>query len=108
MKYDGASWCKQTAATEEGRHCSCSFSHWCACQLQTKGLLMKVHTVALGARGKGVVSDSTTNQTSPHHTVPYHASVYSDPSPTETAPFLACIVCLHTGFSQSLISAPDH
>ncbi|KAG7214705.1 hypothetical protein INR49_010597 [Caranx melampygus] len=68
MNYDGTGWCKQTAAIEEGRHCSSSFTHWCACRPGTKGPLMKVLTEAQGARGEGMVSTSRTNQTTPHHT----------------------------------------
>lgn len=73
MKYDGTWWCKQTAAIEEGRRCSCSFTHWYACRPGTKGPLMKVLTEAQGARGEGLVTDSRANQTTPHHNVPYHA-----------------------------------
>lgn len=71
MKYDGTGWCKQTAATEEGRHCSGSFTHWCARRPRTKSPLMKVHTEAQGARGEGMVCHSRANHTTPHHTVPY-------------------------------------
>ena len=68
MKYDGTGWCKQTAAIEEGRRCSCSFTHWCACRPGTKGSLMKVLTEAQGARGWS----PTAEPTKPHHTIPCH------------------------------------
>lgn len=86
MKYDGTGWCKQTAAIEEGRRCSCSFTHWCACRPGTKDPLMKVLTEAQGARDEGMVSDSRANQTTPHHTVPYPTmpELSSHASPTDT------------------------
>lgn len=73
MKYDGTGWCKQTAAIEEGRHRSGSFTHWCAWRPGTKSLLMKVLAEAQGVRGVRMVSISRANQTAPHHTVPYRA-----------------------------------
>lgn len=97
MKYDGTGWCKQTAAIEEGRRCSCSFTHWCACRPGTKSPLMKVLTEAQGAREEGMVSDNRANQTTPHHTVLYHARAFLPSlAPRHSAPYLACIVCLQT------------
>lgn len=72
MKYDGTGWCKQTAAIEEGRHRSGSFTHWCAWRPGTKSLLMKVLAEAQGVRGLGMVSISRANQTAPHRTAPCH------------------------------------
>lgn len=79
MKYDGTGWCKQTAAIEESRHRSGSFTHWCAWRPGTKSLLMKVPAEAQGVRGLGMVSISSANQTAPHratpcHTAPHHAT----------------------------------
>lgn len=73
MKYDGTGWCKQTAAIEEGRHRSGSFTHWCAWRPGTKSLLMKVLAEAQGVRGLGMVSISRAKQTALHRTVPYRA-----------------------------------
>lgn len=109
MKYDGTGWCKQTATIEEGRRCSSSFTHWCACRPGTKGPLMKVLTEAQGARGEGMVSDCRANQTTPHHTVPYHARPFLPSlTPRDSAPYLACTVCLKIhaqGFLRPL--SPD-
>lgn len=76
MKYDGTGWCKQTASIEEGRRCSSSFTHWCACRPGTKGPLMKILAEARGARGKGMVSNSRSNQITPYHTVQYNARAF--------------------------------
>lgn len=100
MKYDRTGWCKQTAAIEEGRRCSCSFTHWCACRPGTKNPLMKVLTEAQGARGEGMVSDSSSNQTAPYHTVPYHArAVLSLTAPSaDTRPFTSLALYANTSF----------
>lgn len=87
MKYDGTGWCKQTAAIEEGRHCSGSFTHWCAWRPGTKSLLMKALAEAQGVRGLGMVSISSTNQTATRHTMPCHAIPSQDFTPTHSAPF---------------------
>lgn len=105
MKYDGTGWCKQTAAIEEGRRCSCSFTHWCACRPGTKGPLMKVLTEAQGARGEGMVSDGRANQTTPHHTVPYHARAIL-PSLTPRRCSLPSLHCLSLDSRHRVFTVP--
>lgn len=87
MKYDGTGWCKQTAAIEEGRHRSGSFTHWCAWRPGTKSLLMKVLAEAQGVRGLGMVSISRANQTAPHRAIPSHDFTPRDSAPSGVLSF---------------------
>lgn len=73
MKYDGTGWCKQTAAIEEGRHRSGSFTHWCAQRPGTKSLLMKVLAEAQGVRGLRTGSIRRAHQTAAQCATPCHA-----------------------------------
>lgn len=82
MKYDGTGWCKQTAAIEEGRHCSGSFTHWCARRPGTKGLLMKVLTEAQGVKAEGMVSNSRANHTTPYRAIPGQGFTPMDSAPS--------------------------
>jgi len=93
MKYDGTGWCKQTAATEEGRRCSCSFTHWCACRPRTKSSLMKVLTETGGQGVRGW--SASAEPTKPHHAIPSQ-SFPPIPHPTLCASYVACIVCFST------------
>lgn len=75
MKYDGASWCKQTAATEEHHHCIRSLVRL---RPRTKRPLMKILIDAWGTRGEGLVDKSRANHTPPSHTIP---KLLTHPSP---------------------------
>lgn len=59
-----------------------------------------------GIEGEGMVSDSRAKQTSPHHTMPYHArAFFPSLSFRCSVYFLAAVVWFST---QSTIFSPDH